>query len=172
MHEKRPECPTFVIWLLVIFSALLVTLLHYASNNLFSKEPSEITVRIGTEDLSWAMEKNTWHGVAYDRESVVVSYERAGLMPTVVTAGDEVKITMGGSTPDSVTLREYALKSTVQSIYGERTLLQELIFYFGVKSGTFTIPSDPDHPVRGYILTCTWGEDTCEYAIVVQVLDE
>ena len=172
MHAKRPDFPTFAIWLLVIFSALLITLLHYASNNLFSKEPSEITVRIGTEGVSWAMAKNTWHGEIYDRESVFVAYEQAGLMPTVVTEGDEVKITMGGSIPDSVTLREYALSSNTQSIYGDSTLLQELIFYFGVKSGTFNIPSDPEHPVRGYILTCTWGENTCEYAIVVQVLPD
>lgn len=172
MHERKPEFPTFVLWLLLLFIVLLIVILRYASTNLFSKEPSEITLTAGTEAMSWIVEKNTWHGTAYDRESTFVCYERSGLMPSIVTEGTEIKITMGGSIPDSVTLQEYALSSNERSIYGNSQLLQELIFYFGVKSGTFTIPADTDHPVRGYLLTCTWGENTCEYAFVVQVLPE
>ncbi len=172
MHEKKPEFPTFVLWLLLLFSVLLVVILRYASTSLFSKEPSEITITSNTEALSWIMEKNTWNKTSYEHDSTFICYEQAGLMPNIVTEGAEIKITMGGSIPDSVTLREYSLSSNERSIFGESELLRELVFYFGVKSGTFTIPTDTDHPVRGYLLTCTWGENTCEYGFVVQALSE
>lgn len=170
MQKKRPDFPTFVLWLLLPLVILLYLILHYASDNLFSKDPSEIILTAGTEPMSWIVEKNSWNGAAYDRPSTFVCYERAGLMPNIVTDGDEIKITMGGSIPDSVMLTEFSLSGNSESIYGESKLLREIVFYFGVKSGSFEITPDEEHPVRGYLLTCTWGDNTCEYGFVVQSL--
>lgn len=170
MQKKRPDFPTFAVVLLVFFGVVLFLIMNYASKNLFSTEPSEVTITSNGQAIGWVIEKNTWRGTEYDHDSIFVNYEAAGLMPNIVTEGDEIKITMGAGIPDTVTLHEYALTSNGRSIYGERELIQELIFYFGMKSGTFTIPSNSDHPVRGYLLTCTWGENTCEYAFIAQVL--
>lgn len=171
MESQRRPFPFFALFLLILAVAALLLLLKYASASLFSKDPANITLT--AEDgvqLSWIVEKNVWHGVEYDREHTFVCYEKEGLLPSQIDGGSAVTITINGTVPDWVTLREYALRSNEQSIYGDISLLGELDFYFSGKSGSFTLPASDGGSVRGYLLTCTWGENTCEYGFVVQLL--
>lgn len=173
MEQKKTSFPYYLLIVLALLILLLVMLLRFASVSLFSMEPASITVTAedGTQ-LNWVVEKNHWNGSAYDREHTFVCYDRAGLMPSQLPGGTAVTITLGGTIPDEVSLREYALSSNETSAYGGIRLLEELNFYFNGKSGSFSLPQPGDAPVRGYLLTCSWGENTCEYGLVVQLLPE
>lgn len=77
---------------------------------------------------------------------------------------------MEGSLPDRVVLTEFALDANERSMFGNTRQLSETDFYFIGKTGTFLLPEGGDAPIRGYRLTCSWGENACEYAIVVQLV--
>lgn len=171
MEQRRRPFPYFALWLLLMLLILLFLVLRYAFPVLFAKEPPQITITAGEQNISWVVAKNRWNGSQYDREPTFVLYGQQGLLPSQLPAGTEITVTMGGTLPDEVTLREYALDSNEQSVYGESRLTEELLFYFSGKTGSFTLPQPGSAPIRGYLLTCTWGENVCEYAIVVQILD-
>jgi len=170
MQNQKKPIPYFVIWLLLVMAILLFFLLRYASGTLFAKEPPTITISGGGQELSWVVAKNQWNGSVYDREPTFVCYERAGLLPSQLERDASITVTMGGSIPDKVTLREYSLAPSEASAFGSIQHLSDIIFYFNGKSGSFTLPQSDTSPLRGYLLTCTWGQNTCEYGFVVQVL--
>ncbi len=173
MEQRKQPFPYYLLIVLALLALLLVLVLRFASASLFSKEPASITVTAedGTQ-LNWVVEKNHWNGSAYDRAHTFVCYDRAGLTPSQLPGGAAVTITLGGTIPDEVSLREYALAPNGNSAYGDIHLLGELNFYFNGKSGSFSLPQPGNVPVRGYLLTCSWGENTCEYGLVVQILPE
>lgn len=171
MEQRKTPFPYYLLVVLALLVLLLFLVLQYASGSLFAKEPA--TIAAAAEDgtvLSWIVEKNTWNHLVYDRESTFVCYDRAGLPPAQLTAGQTVTVTIDGTIPDQVTLWAYALASNEDSVYGDSQPLEELNFYFDGKSGSFTLPAAGGDPILGYLLTCTWGENVCEYGLVVQLL--
>lgn len=171
MKTQRRPFPTFVIWLLVFLGALLF-LLTQCSGLFSGKEPPSLTIKAEGVQLSWVMEKNHWNGIAYDRINTFASYGEKISFPSQAAAGERVSITLDTELPERATLLEYALRSNEDSIYGEAQLLSEYPFYFNNRTSSFFLPEPEEHPVRGYLLRCEWGEDVCEYAIVVQILEE
>lgn len=171
MERKRPF-PTFVLWLLV-FMASLLFILARCSGIFGPKEPPTITVTSGGAQLNWVMAKNHWNGSAYDRLGTFTIYELDIGVPAQLEAGSEISIRMDGALPDAVTLKEYALTPNQRSVFGGVEFLEDLPFFFssGAKTGTFRIPEAGDAPVRGYLFTCAWGENVCEYGIVVQIFE-
>lgn len=171
MEQRKPPFPYYLLIVLALLALLLFLMLRYASGALFANGPAAITVTAEEgAALNWVVEKNTWNGSSYDREPTFVCYDRAGLPPSQLPGGSTVTITLGGTIPDQVTLKEYALEPDGNSTYGGSRLLEELNFYFNGKSGSFTLPQPGGAPIRGYLLTCSWGENTCEYGLVVQLL--
>lgn len=171
MKTQRRPFPTFVIWLLVFFGALLFLLVR--CSGLFSAgEPPSPTIKAEGVQLSWVMEKRHWNGVAYEPADAFASYGKKISFPSQAAAGEQVSITITTELPERATLLEYALGSNESSLYGEAELLSEYPFYFTRRTSSFSLPEPGEHPVRGYLLRCEWGEDVCEYAIVVQILPE
>lgn len=172
MNERRRPFPTFVIWLLVLFVSLLVIILRLSSG-LFAKEPPNITVTAEGQRMGWVVGKNTWNGVAYDRLDIFQIYSRDVMTPSQAAAGEEISIAIDGVLPDKATLAEYTLDADTRSAFGDSRLLSAEDFYFAKgRTGRFPLPSPGENPVRGYVLTCSWGENSCEYAFVVQILPE
>lgn len=171
MLERKRPFPTFVLWLLVFFVALLVLLLR-GCGSLFTKEPPNITITAEDATVNYIMEKNTWNGAVYDHLDPFYCYGRDIVTPSQAAAGEAVSIRMAGDLPDQVTFTEYALEADDHSPYGSVQLLEEHDFYFSGVTGSFLLPEPGEHPVRGYLLSCSWGENTCEYAFVLQILPE
>lgn len=170
MNAKKRSFPYYVLVLLALLALLAALLLRFAGGALFSRDPAEIVVTAEGQQLTWVVAKNQWHGSQYDREPTFVLYQRSGLLPSQVSGGTSVSITMNGTLPDQVILGEYALTANESSVYGQADLLEEHAFYFDGRTGSFPLPQAADAPVRGYLLTCSWGGNTCEYAFVVQLL--
>ena len=171
MEAKRRPFPTFVLWLLVFMLSLLFLMVR-CSGTLFVKKPPSITVTAEGQQLNWVVEKSTWNGVSYGQQDAFYRYGLEVSLPSQAAAGEAVSITMDGVLPDQASLREYALEPDGRSAYGAATLLREYSFYFDGKTGSFPQPEPAEHPVRGYLLTCSWGENTCMYALVFQILPE
>ena len=170
MQAKPRPFPTFVIWLLVLALSLLAILLRCLSS-LSPSGPPEIAATAEGNQLGWVRRTEVWSGTAYEEAPLFPAYGRELGTPAQAAAGEEVSITVS-PVPDEVTLKEYALGADEGSPYGSAEFLQEYFFYFTGKSGTFTLPEPGEHPVRGYVLSCAWGENRCEYGLVIQITPE
>ena len=171
MEERKRPFPTFVLWLLV-FTISLLFLMVRCSSDIFAKEPPTLSVAADGAPLNWVMVRNVWNGETSAPEDPFLLYGQKIETPSHAAAGETVTVTIGGDIPDKVVLEEYALAPNGQSVYGERQLLGEYPFYFNRKSGTFTLPEPGEHPVRGYVLRCFWGENNCDYGMIVKIRPE
>lgn len=104
MNAKKRSFPYYVLVLLALLALLAALLLRFAGGALFSRDPAEIVVTAEGQQLTWVVAKNQWHGSQYDREPTFVLYQRSGLLPSQVSGGTSVSITMNGTLPDQVTL--------------------------------------------------------------------
>lgn len=170
MKAKRRPFPTFVIWLLVFMLSLLALLLRSLASQTTSGPP-DITVKVGEQQLGWVVRTEAWKGTEYQEDPVFRAYGRDIVMPSQAAAGETVSVSINAA-PDEVTLKEYALSADEGSPFGSAEFLREHVFYFTGRSGTFLLPEPGDSPVRGYVLSCAWGEDRCEYGFVIQITPE
>lgn len=171
MEERKRPFPTFVIWLLVFVVSLLFVVVR-CSSDVFEQEAPILSVSVEGVPLNWVMVRNAWNSEPAEQEDVFLRYAREIGTPSQAAAGEAAEVTISGDIPDQAVLTEYALAPNGQSVYGERQLLSEYPFYFSRKTGTITLPEPGEYPVRGYLLSCYWGENHCEYGIVVQILSD
>lgn len=170
MKTKRRPFPTFVLWLLVFLLALLTLLLRCLSI-LSPGGPPSITAEAEGKQMNWVVRRQAWDGAVYEEDPIFHTYGRDVVTPSQAAAGETVSISID-SLPDQVTLKEYALSADGESPYGSAVFLREYVFYFTGRTGAFTLPEPGEESVRGYVLGCAWGEDRCEYGLVIQITPE
>lgn len=171
MEERKRPFPTFVIWLLVFMASLLFLLVR-CSGGVFTKAPPTLTAVAEGAQVNWVMGQNVWNGETREPEDLFLRYGLEIETPAQAAAGEAITITLNGDVPDRAVLEEYALFPDGQPSFGGRQLLSEYPFYFSRKTGTITLPEPGEYPVRGYVLRCYWGENNCDYGMVVQILPE
>lgn len=171
MEERKRPFPTFAVWLLVFMVSLLFLVVR-CSGGVFAKEPPTLSATVEGAQVNWVMNARAWNGGAGEEENLFLRYGREIETPAQAAAGEAVTVTLNGDVPDRAVLEEYALSPGGQSPFGGQQLLSESPFHFIRKTGTIPLPEPGEYPVRGYVLRCYWGEDCCEYGIVVQVLPE
>lgn len=140
----------------------------------------DISVRAGETELSWVMGLNKWDGAVIDRMD---NYEQfMNLYPELVKVelGTEITVEFLGGSPDSVTLRDEVLSADGRRKYDEKvTKASELAVrdgaisfslepHFAVYLSSSTEDYEPGAVIRGFKLSCSWGENECEYAFVLR----
>ena len=171
MEVRKRHFPTFVLWLLV-FAVSLLFLLVRCSSEVFIKGPPALSAAAEGVPVNWVMAPNVWNGQVREPEDLFLRYGREIGIPAQTAAGEAITIKLDGDVPDRAVLVEYALSPDRKSAFGGQQLLSEYPFYFDRRTGTITLPEPGEHPVRGYMLRCYWGENNCDYGMVVQILLE
>lgn len=95
-----------------------------------------------------------------------------------IKLGDKINAKFSGDMPKRVTLKDYILDDKGNITYGEK-LAKDVPIKRDKNSYSFKLERNPaqflsskftpDSPViRGFRLSCTWGEQVCEYDFVIK----
>ncbi len=140
------------------------------------KEPPEISITAGNVSLPWVVGLNKWDGAIYDREDTFKDFFNKNNEVIELELGTKITIDFKDHEPDEVVVEEYILKDNGEQFSeGSEPKDIEGITFKGDKM-TFSLEESSEVPseavingyiMRGFRVTCTWGENECEYAIVV-----
>ena len=126
---------------------------------------------------------NQWDGSVYDREDTFLS-----LMSPVQDIKDlpnirlhqTIRIELDGAAPDSYTLTDQILTKEGKLRYGNAATQDVPITFSGSHCEFELLPNyaaslssnvkdyEPGATIRGFRLTCSWGDNECEYAFVLR----
>ncbi|MGM9974573.1 MAG: hypothetical protein ACI33K_11100 [Clostridiaceae bacterium] len=144
------------------------------------EEPPEISIIAGNVSLPWVVGLNKWDGAIYDREDTFKDFFNKNNEVIELELGTKITIDFKDHEPDEVVVEEYILKDNGEQFSeGSEPKDIEGITFKGDKM-TFVLEESSEVPseavingyiMRGFRVTCTWGENECEYAIVVKVKD-
>lgn len=142
--------------------------------------PPDIRVRAGEGELTWVMGLNRWDGSVIDRMDNYDLYMSRNKELTRLELGTEITVEFQGKAPDSVTLRDELLNSDGSRKYDERVskVLELAVVdggvsfslepHFAVFLSSSLEDYEPGAVIRGLKLTCSWGENECEYAFAIR----
>lgn len=142
--------------------------------------PPDIQVTCGSAILPYQMGLNQWDGAVYDREDNFHALVQAGTPFSYCKLGETVRISFPeGAVPDRVVLTDSLLKEDGSLKYEKTDQEIPLEFsggaaeftltaHFAVSLSSSTEDTAPGAVARrGFRLTCSWGDNACEYAFVL-----
>lgn len=146
------------------------------------EQPPEITISAGDGQISYVTGLNQWNGAKYDREDTFHTIMK-GTAPSdlpYIHFCEKVRIAFKGPVPDTVQLTDTILTREGDIRYTSRET-NIIPIAFQEAKGSFTMQAHmsawlssnsedykPGATIRGFRLTCTWGENECEYAFILR----
>lgn len=123
-----------------------------------------------------------WNRHVYDRESTfdTIMNENSNIEIPYIELGTKIKIEIKGRVPDRIELTDSVLREngTVKYSYREDQIIP---FTFSNRKGTYDLDIHPavflssnsedylpGKTMRGFRLTCSWGENKCEYGFIIR----
>lgn len=169
--------------LLVFILVLTVGLIISCSIETESKDPNEppkILISSNNIDIPYIIGKNIWNGSIYDRidnfQAIMKDTTEEKLM--YIPIGQEIQIEFEDFIPESVELIDdiidnsgnvmfinsgKAISINIDNGKGSFNLDEHYATLFSSNSNTFE-----NGVLRGFRLTCKWGENECEYSFVIK----
>jgi|GEM_PF-1419447 len=144
--------------------------------------PPTMAITAAGTDINYVVGLNQWNSIMYDREgtfqTIMKNKSKADL--PYVKLNQVFQIAFKGTAPDSVKLEDYILQTNGNARYSEREV-QTIPIEFKNGKGSFVLAANPaaflssassDYEtgasIRGFRLTCKWGENECEYAFIIR----
>ena len=169
--------------------ALLIAILAFtflAFSGCKAQEPEAfpaIKVSSGGVEISTVIGKNRLNGAVYDREPTLRHLmSRCAPSDLVhVQNGETIAITFEGTAPDTATLTEHIINADGSMKYESEYSGTVIDIVFTDGKGSFTLEPNfatvlssdgadyaPGATLKGYRLTCDFGDDQCEYAFAIR----
>lgn len=165
-----------------VFIAFLILIVSSVFTGCKNKsEPPEIKVTSGiitiasiVDDVKW--EDNEAEGAIGSNFKSLVN----GVDLPYLKLDDDIKITISGDNPDSAILEDFWLAEN-GNMRVKDTRIMLIPIEFQDSKSSFKLPRNrmtmvssnihdyaPGNSFRGFRLTCTWGEKSCEYAFALR----
>ncbi len=144
-------------------------------------QPPAFAVTAGEIALPSMIGLNVWDGAMVKRGDTLEDLARENPDIPYVYLGTEIVFTIDGPAPDSMVLRDYLLRADGTEKYWVDDPQNEVAFTFedgvgrfDLLGSTMTLLSsnsadyEPGNTIWGFKLTCSWGENECEYAFILR----
>lgn len=167
---------------LVLSSLFIVFIILLSGCNTKMSEPPQIEITTGDTSIEYVVGLNQWNGTMYDREGTFQSIMKNTSVTDLpyIHLNEEFHIQFKGTAPDTIKLLDYVLDSTGNAKYTDKEI-QTIPFQLNNKKGSFVLGThaasglssnsadyEPGASIRGFRLTCTWGDNESEYAFVIR----
>ncbi len=171
-----------IVAFVATFALLAVgSILAPATATAFATQPPAFTVRADETVLPSTVGLNKWEGAMIKRGDTLVNLAKEWPELPYVKPGTEIVFTIDGPAPDSMVLRDYVLNEDGTEKYWVDAPQNEVAFAFENGAGSFALRGnflsllssnsedyEPGRSIRGFKLTCAWGENECEYAFILR----
>ena len=176
--------PSRVVIIAAVALAAVLSVGFAVSRAGVPSEPPRITVTAERVEIFSVVGKNEWNGRVYDRpDNFEIQRERIFNrdMPYVKN-GAKISISFGSHKPNSIELSEIILNEngTARWRTDEHAKTYDVSFLPFSGTGTFKVEPNfatslssfsgdyaPGNTIKGYKMTCRWGNNECEYAFVI-----
>lgn len=175
-----------IIWVLVLIFILAGCNLGDTGSSQSSggqpKTPPELTFMYLDISIEPVLGMKQWHGAKVDRQDTLVAFMDKHLLEDMlyVKNGESIEIQVGGSLPDEMSLMEVIVGEDGRALYTYREdkllpiEVTDEVASFRIEENMAAMLSsqtstyEPGGLLRGYQLTCSWGDNACEYGFVVR----
>ncbi len=161
---------------------LLIMLTSTACDDIVHNEPPEISIKVGDKEVGYVVGLNQWDGAIYDREDTFLTIMKEGSDIEVPYAhlGEIIEIVFKGATPDKYELKDYILMENGLIKYTEKEGIErpieltngkatfELDMHWAAFLSSHSKDYEQGRTFRGFRLTCSWGNNECEYGFVIR----
>lgn len=144
-------------------------------------EPPAIQVTANGTDIPTAVGLNIWNGAIYDRIGTFQMIAHAHSEFPYIALGTQIEIRLDGEMPDQYELCDYVLTADGSFKYETYVSLDPIPFELADGAGSFKLPGnvmtmlssnsadyEQGASIRGFMLTCFWGENSCEYGFMLR----
>jgi hypothetical protein len=158
---------------------IFIIIFLVACSDVSVKKPPEITVQYGETNINYVVGLSSWDGVDYDREDSfnrIMQNNDFETLPYIELYSEIIFRIDEKNVPEKMVLYEYVLDGNGNNGYAYR----EILFSLENGKGSFILDTHiaallsssskenkPDTTIRGLKLICTWGENECEYAFII-----
>jgi hypothetical protein len=165
-----------------VAACFLVSLLLLSGCANKAEGPPEITVKAGSAVIPSTVGVNKWNGGVVDREDSFIALMKNKALEDLpyIKIGETFSIEIKGNSPDSAVLKDYVLNANGGKKFSEETIAEIPVEFKNEKS-EFVLEKNmasmlssnsedykPGNSIRGFSLTCTWGNNECEYAFIIR----
>jgi hypothetical protein len=151
-------------------------------NKVTLTNPPEILITAGDKEIPYVAGLNQWNGAIYDREDTfqTILKKDSGIEVSYIQLGESIQIEFKGNPPDKLKLRDYILKEDGIPKYTGKEVNQipvklvgekinfKLEVHMAAMLSSNSKDYEPGNTIRGFKLTCSWGENECEYGFIIQ----
>ena len=140
-------------------------------------EPSEIITMAGDIQIGYVVGLNMWNHAVYDRECTFETIMKEDLKIEIpyVELETIIEIEIKGRVPDTIELKDSVLdeNGVIKSRLREDktipfTFSNELDINPAVFLSSNIEDYSPGRTTRGFRLTCSWGDNQCEYDFIIR----
>lgn len=143
-------------------------------------EPPKVSITSNNIDIPYVIGKNIWDKAIYDREDNLKVIMKDNKEETLkyIPIGQEIQIVFEGFNPDSVELVDQVIDNSGNEMFTNSS--KDISIKFDNGKGSFkldnhyaTLLSSNSETfekgvLRGFRLTCKWGENECEYSFIIK----
>ena len=145
-----------------------------------SNEPPKVSIISNNIDIPYVIGKNIWNGAIYDREDNLQVIMKDNTEETLkyIPIGQGIEIVFEGVNPDSVELVDQVIDNSGNEMFTNSSKIISINFEngkcsFNLDDHYATLLSSNSETfekgvLRGFRLTCKWGENECEYSFVIK----
>lgn len=144
--------------------------------------PPEILITAGHKEIPYVIGLNEWNGAKYDREATfqTIMKKDSSIEIPYIPLDETIQIEFKGIVPDELQLRDYILKKDGTPKYTEKEVNEipvklvdgkmafKLQEHMAAMLSSNTKDYEPGNTIRGFTLTCKWGDNECEYGFIIK----
>jgi hypothetical protein len=150
-------------------------------NKVTLTNPPEIFTA-GDKEIPYVAGLNQWNSAIYDREDTfqTILKKDSGIEVPYIQLGETIQIEFKGNPPDKLQLRDYIQKEDGIPKYTGKEVNQipvklvgekinfKLEVHMAAMLSSNSKDYEPGNTIRGFKLTCSWGENECEYGFIIK----
>lgn len=145
-------------------------------------QPPKILIMSNEEIIDWNLGLNQWNGAKYDRQDTLIALMEGKEVKDLayVKNGEPISIEFLGTPPETLSLSEAIVNEEGREVYTYREvrsvdlLARDTNYVFDLTPNpaghlsSHTSTYKKGGLLRGYRLTCSWGDNSCEYGFVIR----
>ncbi len=165
----------------LLVAGLALCALALSAKNSALKEPPTLSVNVNGQSLYTQSDKIYWNGVAYDNPLIFENMASNDYLKDIppFPFGSFVELTFDQPKPDNVIISEFIIDGNGKRKFSERVdvsipfdIKSETGFLLQGNAASMLSSNSADYElgavIRGFLLTCTWGENQCVYAFTLR----
>lgn len=153
-----------------------------AENKVKLEAPPKILITSGDKKIPYAVSLIKWKDTISNGQDSFQSIMKksSNIKIPYLKLGTTIRIVVQKKFPNKITLKDYILKQDGVPKYTDREV-KEIPIKFIKGKGTFKLgvnwaamlssnskDYEPGNTIRGFKLTCSWGDNKCEYGFIVR----